>query len=168
MKHFDAGNVPRRKRRRPSRKPQRHYAPYRALVGVLLRYGIPIKAHSVHDAARKVGCTPEYVRAMKVLVEANNKELIAAVLAGRVFLLDAASQVRFRRIKKPRSLFQFLTWAGGLKPTPELHAILAGQFWCRMMNERGLSLDDARIACIEEGFLADNEERDEAPLSMIY
>ena len=152
-----------RKRRRPCRKPQRHYAPYRALIGVLLRLGIPVKAHSVHDAARKVGSTAEYIRAMKVLVEANKKDLIAAVLAGRVSLLDAAAQVRFRALKKPRSLFQFLTWAGGLKPTPELHGILAGQFWMRMVNERGLSLDDARVACIEEGFLIDNEERAEAP-----
>src|SRR5689334_6631839 len=104
MKNFDVDNGHRRKRRRPRRKPQRHYAPYRALIGVLLRMGIPVKAHSVHDAARKVGCTPEYVRAMKVLVEANKKDLIAAVLAGRVLLLDAAAQVRFRALKNAVAL----------------------------------------------------------------
>jgi hypothetical protein len=32
-----------------------------------------------------------------------------------------------------------------------------------MVRDSGLSLDDARVACIEEGFLVDNEERAEEP-----
>jgi hypothetical protein len=87
------------------RKLQQHYTHYRALTGALLYLGIPIKAHSMHDAARKVGAAPRYIRAMRVLVEADKKDLIAAVLAGRVSLLDAAAQVRFRGLKKPRTLF---------------------------------------------------------------
>ena len=63
---------------------------------------------------------------------------------------------------KPRSLFQFLTWAGGLKQHPDLQASLDGKFgW--MVRKSGMSLDDARVACIEEGFLDDSEERDSEP-----
>jgi len=69
-----------------------------------------------------------------------------------------------RRTVKPRSLFQFLTWAGGLKPDPDLRAILDGRYgW--MVRRKGMSLDDARIACIEEGFLQDHEERDEPSIN---
>jgi DNA-binding transcriptional regulator YiaG len=66
------------------------------------------------------------------------------------------------RLKAPRSLFQFLTFAGGLKPHPDLATILDGKHgW--MVRKSGMSLDDARIACIEEGFLQDNEEREHEP-----
>jgi DNA-binding transcriptional regulator YiaG len=65
------------------------------------------------------------------------------------------------RPKKPR-LFQFLTWAGGLQPHPDLAAILDGKCgW--MVRKSGMSLDAAREACIEEGFLIDREDRECEP-----
>lgn len=59
---------------------------------------------------------------------------------------------------KPRSLFQFLAWRGGLRPHPELGAILdkrnpfvpgAGS----LIRKSGMTLDGAREACVEAGFL---------------
>jgi hypothetical protein len=64
--------------------------------------------------------------------------------------------------QKPRSLFQFLTWAGGLQPHPDLASILDGKHgW--MVRTSGMSLDAAREACIEEGFLEDREGRECEP-----
>jgi hypothetical protein len=54
--------------------------------------------------------------------------------------------------RKPRSLFKFLYGAGGLRPDPRLKAIFDGRFWW-MFRKSGMSLDRAREACIEAGFL---------------
>jgi hypothetical protein len=77
-------------------------------------------------------------------------------------LLDLAQFADPTPPQKPRSLFQFLTWAGGLKPHPDLAVILDGKHaW--MIRRSGLSLDAAREACVQEGFLADHEEREREP-----
>ncbi len=56
--------------------------------------------------------------------------------------------------RKPRSLFQYLTWKGGLRPCGELKGILGTKYgW--MIRKNGMSLDHAREACVEEGFLRD-------------
>lgn len=77
-------------------------------------------------------------------------------------LPDTSQGRKVERKRKPRSLFQFLVWKGGLKPHPDLKAILDGKFgW--MVRKSGMSLDEAREACIEEHFLLDNENADYAP-----
>jgi hypothetical protein len=77
-------------------------------------------------------------------------------------LLDLAQFAKPTPPKKPRSLFQFLTWAGGLRPHPDVAAILDGKHgW--MVRKSGMSLDAALQACIEERFLEDHEEREREP-----
>jgi hypothetical protein len=77
-------------------------------------------------------------------------------------LLDLAQFAEPTPPEKPRSLFPFLTWAGGLKPHPDLAAILDGRHgW--MIRKSGMSLDEAREACIEQGFLQDHEGREYEP-----
>jgi hypothetical protein len=67
------------------------------------------------------------------------------------------------RAHKPKSLFHFLAWKGGLRQDQELRAIFdtsnppvpgLGKL---VRKSGGMSLDTAREACIEEGFLQDNE-----------
>jgi len=96
--HSVCGNDGCARQARKYRKRQRDNAAWRACVGAMLRLGMPVKPRSLHDAATDVGSTPTYVNAMKVLIEANQDHLIAAVLAGRVPLLDAAAHAR-RRMK---------------------------------------------------------------------
>jgi hypothetical protein len=65
---------------------------------------------------------------------------------------------------KPKSLFHFLAWKGGLRPDPELRALFDGRnpFVPRLgkrIRKAGMSLDVAREACIEEGFLQDPRAR---------
>lgn len=76
-----------------------------------------------------------------------DEQTIAAIDSGRI-----------ETQPKPRSLFQFLAWRGGLRPDPELRAILdkrnpfvpgAGN----LIRNTGLTLDGAREACVEAGFL---------------
>jgi hypothetical protein len=85
-------------RRRPRRNRNLQYenATWRAFIGALLRLGVPVKARSGHDAARKVGSTPAYVNAMITLMEADEDDLVFAVLVGQVPLLEAAAHVRKR------------------------------------------------------------------------
>jgi hypothetical protein len=72
------------------------------------------------------------------------------------------------RKRKPKSLFHFLTWKGGLRPDPELRVLFdtRNPFLPRLgklIRESGMSLDQAREACIEEGFLQDHECREHEP-----
>lgn len=58
---------------------------------------------------------------------------------------------------KPVSLFQFLAKRGGLKPHPELQAILDGNPFIGgigpLVRQRGMELDDARAAAVDGGYL---------------
>lgn len=55
---------------------------------------------------------------------------------------------------KPKSLFRFLTDRGGLQPCPDLKYILDGSHgW--MVRRSGMTLDRAREACVEAGYLND-------------
>jgi hypothetical protein len=58
--------------------------------------------------------------------------------------------------RKPKSLFHFLTWRGGLRPDPDVLYLLDRRHRF-LVCKSGMSLDAAREACIEEGFLQDNE-----------
>lgn len=56
--------------------------------------------------------------------------------------------------RKALSLFPFLTKRGGLRPCPDLHYILDGRCgW--MVRKSGMSLDQARGACVSAGYLQD-------------
>jgi hypothetical protein len=55
--------------------------------------------------------------------------------------------------RKPKSLFHFLRWCGGLKPHPDLY-LLNGRR--SLIRKSGLTLDRARECCVEESFLADH------------
>ena len=67
------------------------------------------------------------------------------------------------RPKQPKSLFHFLAWKGGLRPDPELRVLFdtrnpfVPRYGKLIRNSGGMSLDTAREACIEEGFLQDRE-----------
>ena len=67
------------------------------------------------------------------------------------------------RPKQPKSLFHFLAWKGGLRPDPELRVLFdtrnpfVSRYGKLIRNSGGMSLDTAREACIEEGFLQDRE-----------
>ena len=78
------------------RNTQRKNALQRALIGALLLLDLPIKTKSLSDAALKVGSTPKYVAAMKLLVESLDGRLLDAVLDGHVPLLKAAASTRNR------------------------------------------------------------------------
>jgi hypothetical protein len=67
--------------------------------------------------------------------------------------LDSATAVR--KARKPQSLFTFLASSGGLKPCPDLRHLLDGQFRWLINNKRGMSLDRAREASVEGGYLAE-------------
>lgn len=70
--------------------------------------------------------------------------------------------------RKPRSLFHFLAWRGGLKPHADLRAIFDTRNpfvpgLGKLIRKTGMSLDTAREACVEESFLQDNECREHEP-----
>lgn len=64
------------------------------------------------------------------------------------------------RPERPTSLFEFLCLCGGLKPDPELNAILDGNVFLGgaygwLVRPAGLSLDSARRAAVDAQYLSD-------------
>lgn len=73
--------------------------------------------------------------------------------------LQAFESTPPRRTPAPRSLFRFLTDRGGLKPCGELRMILDGAHgW--MIRRAGMTLDQARRACIDAGYMSDPSDAD--------
>ena len=64
-----------------------------------------------------------------------------------------------RKPVRPASLFEFLAARGGLRPNPELRYILDGNPLVPrkgpLLRSSGLTLDHAREACVEAGYLQD-------------
>ena len=75
---------------------QYNNATYRAMIGAELLLNIPIKPRGLLHAATMVGSTPQYIAAMKTLIEADAWSLISAVLDDRIPLLGAAHSMRTR------------------------------------------------------------------------
>lgn len=80
---------------------------------------------------------------------------------GKIQLINAKRDV-FQYGPKPtapQSLFSFLAMVGGLKPHPDLAYVLDGNPRIRpyglLVREHGMSLDRAREACVEAGYLFD-------------
>lgn len=77
---------------------------------------------------------------------------------GKLQATDAARPA-CRRPVKPASLFEFLAANGGLRPTPDLTYILDRNPLVPqqgpLLRASGLTLDLAREACVEAGYLAD-------------
>lgn len=94
--HGFIGDGHTRQARRPRRNLQYSNAAWRGYIGAMMRLGVPVTASSLHDAATKVGSSPMYIAAFTTLIEAEEKHLIDAVLAGQVSLLEAAAHVRKR------------------------------------------------------------------------
>jgi hypothetical protein len=70
--------------------------------------------------------------------------------------------------RKPKSLFHFLAWKGGLRPDPELRVLFDTRNpfvpgLGKLIRKSGMSLDAARETCVEEGFLQDHECREHEP-----
>jgi hypothetical protein len=69
---------------------------FRAFIGAKLLLGIPIEPRTVFGAAIMVGSSPQHVAAMKILIEANAWDLVDAVLADEVPIIEAADSMRTR------------------------------------------------------------------------
>ena len=85
-----------------------------------------------------------------------------ALAYDRLAAVPLTERERAPKQKQPKSLFHFLAWDGGLRPDPELRAIFGGlnpfvPRYGKLIRKTGMSLDAAREACIEEGFLEDCE-----------
>ena len=94
--HGIIGNNGHARQVRPYRNLQRASATFRAFIGAKLLLGIPTKPESYFGAAMMVGSSPQYIAAMKTLIEANAWDLIDAVLDGYVPIVEAADSMRQR------------------------------------------------------------------------
>jgi hypothetical protein len=77
---------------------------------------------------------------------------------GKLQLIDQKRR-RGSRPVRPQSLFEFLARRGGLRHHPDLTYILDGNplipRFGTLLRARGMSLDRAREACVEAGYLHD-------------
>jgi hypothetical protein len=87
------------------------------------------------------------------------------------YLIRDVEPVFHTNLRKPKSLFHFLAWKGGLRPDPELRVLFDTSNPSvpglgndkKLIRKSGMSLDAAREACIEGGFLQDHECREREP-----
>jgi hypothetical protein len=89
--------TPPRRQRKSSRRHFRHglrAAAVRAFTAASLHLHKSPLVSALASAAECTGSNVSYVRAATVLLKANNTSLIGEVMAGRIPLLQAASQVR--------------------------------------------------------------------------
>jgi hypothetical protein len=70
------------------------------------------------------------------------------------------------KVKRPPSLSEFLTRRGGIKDDPELRAMDALRVFIpgvgRLLTNRGVSLDEARRAAVEAGYLTEAMEGEQS------